>query len=177
MASQRTSSQIPADVYPPNSAGREFQEDASSFNLRPLVSLTPQPRLPQKLSNILSHWRLGDDPASYDWEAAQRATALVDSEGPVTERPGHQSLSRSAKKRVRNKTDFDVAGKMAVRTDAETPSQQEGEDMLETRRQVPAVVSSQIPESSQIGVGVSSQPLAGRFAGGKKVKKGKKRGF
>ena len=176
-ALQRLSSQISAKTSALSNANKEFGEDSSSLNLRTLVRLTPQPRLPQKLSNVLSHWRLGEDPATYDWEAAQRATAFPDSEAIVTEQSKDEKPGQRTKKRARNNTGLDDVGKTYVHADGETSSQQEPERRLETRSQAPAVMSSQMPESSHRGAAISSQPLAGRFASGKKAKKGRKSGF
>ena len=48
-------------------------EDIASLHLRALASLKPQPALPTGMSNLLNHWELGADPATYHWEAAQQA--------------------------------------------------------------------------------------------------------
>ena len=48
-------------------------EDPASIDLRYFTSLAPQPLLPTESSQILDHWNVGTDPASFDWEVAQRA--------------------------------------------------------------------------------------------------------
>lgn len=158
-----------------------FSEDPSSINLRTLVSLTPQPLLPPKLSNVLRHWTVGKDPASYDWEAAQRATARPDSETVAAEQARQEKAAKKAKKRAMLSTLMGRGAMPPMRAaEGDAQTQPEPQTVLEPKSQAVAVASSQIPESSQIGVGVSSQPLAGRFADGQKgpkAKKGRKRGF
>ena len=175
--SQRLSSQVLAGTSNSSKSIQEHPKDPSSIHLRTLISPTPQPHLPPKLSNILSHWRLGDDPATYDWEAAQRATGFPDSEAMDAEDVGLEKHAKKSKKRARINAGIDKVDKMHVPAERKTSSQPEPKRRLETRSQVPAVASSQVPESSQIGTVISSQPLAGRLAGGQKVKKGKKKGF
>ncbi|KAI9794828.1 MAG: hypothetical protein M1816_002956 [Peltula sp. TS41687] len=48
-------------------------EDPSCTRLRAYTPVKPQPPLPGRLSTILAEWSVGDDPASYSWEASQRA--------------------------------------------------------------------------------------------------------
>ena len=50
--------------------------------LRSLTSLTAQPPLSASMTNLLSHWTVGMDPANYDWDATRRALATAsDTEG------------------------------------------------------------------------------------------------
>ena len=163
----------------------EFHEDPSSRRLRALTALTPQPALPPKLSNILTHWNLGTDPDTYDWDAAQHATALPGSAAIAAEEARREKATRRAKKRARNSTLMEE-GEKAYRKNVDvgeraTESQLElrRSTRVEARSQVPAV-STQVPESSQTGVGVSSQPVGGKFGGGKKglkAKRGRRKGF
>lgn len=158
-----------------------FSEDPSSINLRTLVSLAPQPLLPAKLSNILTHWNVGEDPQTYDWNAAQRATALPNSEAIAAEQARLEKAAKKAKKRAKISTLLarrDAPYAYAVEGDVQT--QPEPQSVMEPKSQAITVGSSQIPESSQMGAAISSQPLAGRFAGGQKglkAKKGRKKGF
>ena len=168
----------------PGKDKRDFTEDPSSVYLRNLVSLTPQPLLPPKLSNILSHWRVGEDPASYDWEASKRLTAVPDEETLEAEQVRQKRNAIKAKKRARNNTleSGVLSDAASLQTQGESSSQPAFSKPPDVRSQEapPVIASSQIvPESSQMGgsLGVSSQPLAGRFAGGKKAKKGRKKGF
>ncbi|KAI9711448.1 MAG: hypothetical protein M1812_007193 [Candelaria pacifica] len=65
----------PSSLDPPVStnsgeSGTAFVEDPASARLRAYTSLTPQPQLPSSLSNILSRWVPGTDPATYNWSAS-----------------------------------------------------------------------------------------------------------
>ena len=172
---------LQAETATSKTTKRNFSEDPSSINLRALVSLDPQPLLPPKLSNILSHWSVGEDPATYDWVAAQRATALPDSEAMAAEQARQDKAAKKAKKRARTSTLRGTSDTPYARAaEGDVQSQPDPKRVIESNSQAVTVVSSQMPESSQMGAAVSSQPLAGRFAGGQKglkAKKGRKRGF
>lgn len=161
---------------------QETPEDASSINLRSLVSLTAQPQLPLRLSNVLSHWAIGEDPETYDWTAAQRATAPLDAEALAAEQARLEKAARRAKKRARFDT---LVGKQGVpqthATEEGVQTQPEPQMAMEPSSQFLNLASSQMmPESSQMGAAISSQPLPGRFAGGQKGstgKRGRRKGF
>ncbi|KLJ10324.1 hypothetical protein EMPG_14305 [Blastomyces silverae] len=57
-----------------------------------------QPRLPRRIADILSHWKLGTNPSAYDWQATVRT--LRDEEEQETE---SQSASRRRKRREARK--------------------------------------------------------------------------
>lgn len=75
-------------------------EDPASQRLRAYASLTPQPALPAKLSNLLAAWQVGVDPASYDWEAAHQATITEDeSEDELQKMQRERAKKRHKKQR------------------------------------------------------------------------------
>lgn len=75
-------------------------EDPASQRLRAYASLTPQPALPAKLSNLLGAWQVGVDPANYDWEAAHQATVTEDeSEDEMQKMQRERAKKRHKKQR------------------------------------------------------------------------------
>lgn len=63
-------------------SSQERPENAACEHLRNLTSLTVQSPLSASMSNLLSHWTVGMDPANYDWDATRRALATPsDTEG------------------------------------------------------------------------------------------------
>lgn len=75
-------------------------EDLASQRLRVYASLTPQPALPSKLSNLLGAWQVGGDPANYNWEAAHQATITEDeSEDEVQKMQRDRAKKRNKKQR------------------------------------------------------------------------------
>ena len=74
-------------------------EDPASQRLRAYATLTPQPALPTKMSNLLSHWQVGADPATYDWEAAQQATTATDGDDELQNRQRHRAEKRPKRQR------------------------------------------------------------------------------
>ncbi len=77
-------------------------EDPASQRLRAYVSLTPQPALPMKTSNLLGHWQVGVDPAKYDWEAAQQATVTEDESEDESQRRQRQRAEKRRKRQREN---------------------------------------------------------------------------
>ena len=75
-------------------------EDPASQRLRAYGSLTPQPVLPRKMSNLLGHWQVGVDPAGYGWEAAQQVNITQDgNEDEPRERQPKQAEKRHKRQR------------------------------------------------------------------------------
>ena len=77
-------------------------EDLASQRLRAYASLAPQPALPAKMSNLLDHWQLGVDPATYDWEAAQQANATDDGIEDESRRKQRQRQEKKLKRQREN---------------------------------------------------------------------------
>lgn len=75
------------------------EEDAPIQRLRLLASLNSQPALPPNLSNVLSHWTEGADPAGYDWTATQQRIQAA-ATASEKEEAGEE---RGQKKRKKNK--------------------------------------------------------------------------
>ncbi|KAL9129087.1 MAG: hypothetical protein Q9217_002359 [Psora testacea] len=70
-------------------------EDPASLRLRTQASMAPQPVLPSKLTDLLEHWTIGADPATYDWAATQKVLTM-NTEDHVQ---NHVSESFKAKRR------------------------------------------------------------------------------
>ena len=77
-------------------------EDPASQRLRGYASLTPQPALPTKTSNLLGHWQVGVDPAKYDWEEAQQATVTEDESEDKSQRRQRQRVEKQRKRQRKN---------------------------------------------------------------------------
>ena len=77
-------------------------EDPASKRLRAYASLTPQPVLPRKMSNLLAHWQVGVDPAKYDWEAAQQANITQDGNEDEPRERQRQQAERQHKRQREN---------------------------------------------------------------------------
>ena len=76
-------------------------EDAASQRLRALVSMTPQPALPNQLTEILDRWTVGSDPNSCCWTTTQQAqTVTTDTGGDEIPYPPSSQI-REAKRRKR----------------------------------------------------------------------------
>ena len=181
--SQQVDPQTLSEETNTESVDRQFVEDPSSAYLRNLGTLTPQACLPPRLSNILNHWNVGENPADYDWEVSQRVTVNLNDEAGTDEQVRSDRAAKKGKKRARNISSAESPlGKSILQTQMESSSQPAPKRILEMRSQeAPRVIASSqmMPGSSQAGESVasSSQPLLGKFASGKKVKKPKKKGF
>ena len=154
-----------APSLPPQSPATSFAEDPASQRLRAYAALPLQSALPIKLSNLLDHWQVGVDPASYSWEAAQQAFASDDEE--------EEELEAHAKKRER-------AEKLRKRrrelehgpSSQRPPKRVGGSQPQEIHTDV--LASSQATESMV----TASQAEPGRFGGqSRKVKKKKSFGL
>jgi RNA polymerase I-specific transcription initiation factor RRN6 len=62
-----------------------------SISLKQFTSLGPQPPLSRSMNSVLSHWTLGEDPRSYDWEATRQVTDL---QGETDEAEGEPADGR-----------------------------------------------------------------------------------
>lgn len=74
-------------------------EDPASQRLRAYASLTPQPALPAKLSNLLGAWQVGGDPANYDWEAAHQAAVTEDESEDESQKMQRERAKKKQKKK------------------------------------------------------------------------------
>ena len=135
-----------------------FVEDPASQQLKSYANLAPQPALPVKLSNILDHWQLGNDPETYDWKAVQQAFANDDEE----ELGAHEKEQQRAKKHPKRQREatFGPSSQPEPKRLGGSQPQQRREDGPE---------SSQGTES----MATASQVLPGPF--GSRPRKGKKK--
>ena len=70
--------------------------------LQAYASLTSQPALPMGTHTLLGHWQTGVDPASYDWEAAQRATVTENESGDESQKRQGRGGAETRRKRPRD---------------------------------------------------------------------------
>jgi hypothetical protein len=130
-------------------------EDSASRRLQAYCSLTIQPSLPTKMSNLLSQWEVGGDPAKYDWEAAQQALISDESEDELRAR------QRQRKERRRRRQRQDIGG---------SSSQPQPKTLGASQQQALETQKSSQPTQSLV---TASQPEPGRFGGPLKPKKKK----
>lgn len=136
-------------------------EDPASQHLRAYAGLTPQPALPENLSNLIRHWQIGVDPAKYDWEAAQQATVTADG----SEDESQSRLHRRAEKRRKRQRDKTVGPSSQPEPKRLGGSQpQQGQDTQGTQG------SSQQTERAVTMSQVEPGKFGGRHAKNKKPK-------
>ena len=152
LSSQPTPELTPSPNLP-GSDGLSTVSPASQC-LQRYAKHTPQPPLPIKLSKMLDQWTVGEDPALYDWEAAQQALASDDEE----DLEARSKKRRRAEKRLKRvaSTSGSSCQPLPMRLGASQP-QQIGES-----------ISSQATDAA----GISSQRERGKHGG--RLKLGKK---
>lgn len=136
--------------------------------------------LPRSLTNILSHWTLGADPANYDWLSTSRRIAQREDETDeaMTEKE-RARMQRRAERHMRRQRREAAASQAAQLASSQAPEIVSASQPL----QVPVGKT----ESQPYGVAGSSQSLGlsqlpasqvvpGRF-GGRPAKKKRKQGF
>lgn len=150
---------------------QDGSENPAYERLRNLTSLTAQPPLPASVSNLLSHWAVGTDPAQYDWAATGRALATAsDTEGTGDEaqRKRRQRMERRLKRQRQNT--LDISSQPQARASATWNSQPEPARGTQS--------SSQIGQSSILPM---SQVEPGRYGSRQvpraKATKRRKHGF
>ncbi|KAK5120544.1 hypothetical protein LTR85_006200 [Meristemomyces frigidus] len=139
--------------------------------------------LPRSLSNVLSHWEPGADPATYDWlstsrRIARRAEDEMDSQ-TMTEKERARA-QRKAEKHIRRQRREAAASQAAQLASSQAP---EIAISASQPQHLPMKVESQpvgVAGSSQSqglgGMPSASQVVPGRF-GGRPPKKKRKQGF
>lgn len=97
----RTRSSLEAPAVTPTSFTtpitrlNDNNEDPACTRLRQYTTVNSQPRLPQSMSRLLSHWGQGSDPAHYDWAIATASTiAPGDVEGVADKGQRKSALRR-----------------------------------------------------------------------------------
>ncbi|KAL8869319.1 MAG: hypothetical protein Q9174_004358, partial [Haloplaca sp. 1 TL-2023] len=132
-------------------------EDPAIQRLRSLTAVSSQPPLPNPLTDILSHWSIGQNPDTYDWEASQ--SNLKQGDQPEAE----EDAARMKKKRRLER--------MTKRQEANAG------DSWQNVPQRFAASQADVPDPSQFSSQQSrlpaSQPERGRF--GKRTPAFKKR--
>jgi len=142
--------------------------DPASRRLQAYCNLPIQPTLPTKMSNLLSRWEVGGDPANYDWEAAQQASLTEESEDES--RAKQRQRTEKRRKRQRQDTAGPSSQPRPKRFGGSQPQ-------LATETQGSSQQTQKMVTHSQIEPG----PFGGRPSSRKKKKKfgfqGKKPGF
>ena len=152
-----------APPLPSQISATSSTEDPASRNLQAYASLTPQPALPIKLSNLLDHWQVGADPATYSWEAAQQAFASNDEE----ELEAHAKRRKRTEKHRKRQREHDLGSSSRPVSDrlGGSQPQQAQKDGLESSQTTASMVTA-------------SQAEPGRFGGqSRKVKKKRSSGL
>ncbi|KAL8965381.1 MAG: hypothetical protein Q9183_003879, partial [Haloplaca sp. 2 TL-2023] len=136
-------------------------EDLAVHRLRKLTTVSSQSPLPSTLTDILSHWSVGQNPDTYDWEASQSKAEQGDQLDAKKE-------TARAKKRRRLE-------RMAKRQEPST------RDSWQDIPQRFAASQADVPGSSQVSSQQSrlpaSQPERGRFGKRTTAFKKRKSGF
>ncbi|KAL9613999.1 MAG: hypothetical protein Q9167_001479 [Letrouitia subvulpina] len=149
-------------------------EDPASVRLRGFAPIAPQPVLPPSLQRVVSHWDVGADPETYDWEATEEALDRAANEEAKLEEPEPGSeegrrKKRKLEKRLKRQREGTVVGASAS---ASQPAPQRVK-VSEPEGEAPVLGSSQVADVA------STQPEKGRFWDVRKTtgKKKKKPGF
>ncbi|MCJ1275285.1 hypothetical protein MMC21_003086 [Puttea exsequens] len=124
------------------------EEATSSKRLQAYASLTPQPPLPKNLSNLLSHWNVGDNPSNYNWEAARQALLSDESENEAEARQRHKAERRRKRQKLDTARDPLLLESRKLGGSQPQPAQATQDSSQATQGTVPA-----------------SQHLAGRHGG------------
>ncbi|KAI4164577.1 MAG: hypothetical protein LQ342_001890 [Letrouitia transgressa] len=145
-------------------------EDPASIRLRGFAPIAPQPVLPPSLQGVVSHWDVGADPETYDWEATEEALerAAYEAEKPEEPEPGSEEGRRKRRrleKRLKRQREGTIVG---AGPSALQPAPQRVR-VSGPEGEVPVLGSSQVAEVA------STQPEKGRFGDVRKTK-GKKKG-
>ena len=126
-------------------------EDPASQRLRAYASLTPQPALPAKLSNLLGHWQVGADPAKYEWEAVHQATVIEDESEDELQKMQRQREEKR-QKRQRQSTVGPSSQPMSKRLGVSQPQQaQDTQDMQGSSQQTQRAVTMSQVEPGKFG--------------------------
>ncbi|MCJ1399029.1 hypothetical protein MMC11_002231 [Xylographa trunciseda] len=84
---------LPTPEPTPSLHSQHSQNSASSITstnsapyrrLQALASIEPQPALSGSLTQLLSHWRIGDDPLQYSWTDTQKSLIQSDAEDGIS---------------------------------------------------------------------------------------------
>lgn len=149
------------------------------------TTFTSQPTLAplsRRLNRVLSHWPLGEDPATYDWASASRHLTRRDdeAEGEEMTEKERQRKQRQAEKDLRRRRRQEEATARLQLLNSQAPeiivASQPPRVVRANSQQIALGADSQSQSQSQ-GRGVSSQVLRGPHGGRKPVKKKRKSGF
>jgi RNA polymerase I-specific transcription initiation factor RRN6 len=192
-------SSVPPSLQPPSSPSVPASS-LSTLTIDPLSrlskhlvvnneSLTPTV-IPPSVKELLSHWQLGSDPHTYEWEATERALQ-PEAEDDVSQELREKERKRKERREKRQRREDELMrAKSHSHNQPTFPRSSPGPTFggIGGSSQVPVPTSSQMPSQVQTqlhgfgGFGVfggmpQSQVEPGRFGGrpDKKKKKGKSR--
>lgn len=155
-------------------------EDPACRRLRALASLAPQPALPTSASHILRHWFEGSDPATYDFEATERALKAElepeDSDDDATTTKKRQRVEKRLKRqRERSIASSSQPEITRVKTNHPLPVSVPLPAFSQDENMKPRSLTTERPLwSSQMGMSALGGSSAGQMGRGK-GKPGKKR--
>ncbi|KAL8731276.1 MAG: hypothetical protein Q9166_003500 [cf. Caloplaca sp. 2 TL-2023] len=137
-------------------------EDLPLQRVRALCKVGSLPPLPSASAGILSHWIVGQDPDTYDWEASK-----------ITQEPNDKpdAIEKARQKKRRKRTERGLKANHRIMEGSS--SQPMPPRLAASQDDIPSYAQ---PSSQQTPI-TMSQPQPGRHGGGKGAKKPKKAGF
>ena len=125
--------------------------------------MPPQPRLSSKLTQVLAHWDVGADPATYDWAAKQQqiTTTLA---ATNTESEGQQQQSESSSSSSSQSTEKKKAKRRKQRLMRESLSFSQPIKAGEGGGSQPALGGGMVDGSQPVGGGEGSRTQEGAAA-------------
>ena len=145
---------------------------------------SPIPPLPRSLRNVLSHWNVGDDPATYDWRSATRQKNRLneledeDEETHEMSEKERERMRRRAERHIQRQRKEAAASQAQQLASSQVPVVLSNSQpaLIQPARQSQGAIpgSSQSVDPNRL---VASQVLQGRYGGRPPPKKKRKSGF
>ncbi|KAK4560534.1 hypothetical protein LTR86_005731 [Recurvomyces mirabilis] len=144
------------------------------------ISRPPTTGLPRSLNNILSHWKIGADPADYDWRSTSKRLARDEDEQideQMTEKE-RLRLQRRAERHIKRQRREAAASQAQQFASSQAPEIFSASQPQQVQRKVESQQTGAASSSQSAGFGgmPASQVVPGRF-GGRPPKKKRKQGF
>jgi len=148
--------------------------DAVCSCLRAYTTVKSLPALSKKAETVLTHWDLGQNPDTYNWERKE-AELVQPSAAELELRERTQRLLRKRKGQ-----DVDLPGRLTFVSDEKAPMKRILGGQQSQQPQLPVLASSQVVDEPMTSTQTERGPFGGRDAFGKKaekVRKKRKEGF
>jgi RNA polymerase I-specific transcription initiation factor RRN6 len=131
----------------------------SYANLRVYTAVNDQISMPRRVTGTLSHWKVGSDPSSYDWQRTVRA--LLEEE-PQSEDSQAQKHGRKKQRKLQNHLDGDASRASAS---SSVPVVRSWGDQPPEGSLIPRLKSSQITEDHILLTQIERGVFGGREVG------------